>query len=190
MYSSVVRVAAGLLLLATLAGCMPESKEPLAPATAALPEPRLVGTWFARIEDDQVYLKIRQRDGNWFDIANFNTDKDGKDTLVYYRGYITKAGDRRFANLQEIGGGSNGSYFFATYRIESGNRLVIRFVGEKAVIDAIKSGRLKGDVKESSLGNDVQITDDPARIADFLATTDAATLFDKSLTFTRTTKLP
>ncbi|HTO83862.1 MAG TPA: hypothetical protein VMQ73_16600 [Methylomirabilota bacterium] len=189
MFSFAVRAVAGLLLSAVLAGCMPESKEPLAPPSAALPEPRLVGTWFARMEDDQVYLKIRQRDGNWFDIASFDTAKDGKDTLVYYRGYITQAGSRRIANLQEIGGGTNG-YFFATYRLESANRLVVRFVGEKAVADAIKAGRLKGEVKESSLGNDVTIADEPARVADFLAGADAATLFDKSLTFTRTNREP
>jgi hypothetical protein len=189
MYSSAIRIISGLLLTAVLAGCMPESKEPLAPPSAALPEPRLVGIWFARVEDDQVYLKIRRREGNWFDIANFNTAKEGKDTLVYYRGYITQAGGRRIANLQEIGG-ANGGYFFATYRLESGNRLVVRFVGEKAIADAIKAGRLKGEVKESSLGNDVTITDDPARIADFLAGADAATLFDKSLTFTRTNREP
>ena len=189
MYSSAIRAVARLLLTAVLAGCMPESKEPLAPPSAALPEPRLVGTWFARVEDDQVYLKIRERDGNWFDIANFDTTKDGKDTLVYYRGYVTQAGDRRIANLQEVGG-ANGSYFFATYRLESANRLVVRFISEKAVADAIKAGRLKGTVKESSLGNDVTITDDPARIAEFLASADAAALFDKSLTFTRTARLP
>jgi|SRR5215470_5880968 len=189
MHSFAVRAVAGLLLSAVLAGCMPESKEPLAPPSSALPEPRLVGTWFARMDDDQVYLKIRQRDGNWFDIASFDTAKDGKDTLVYYRGYITQAGSRRIANLQEIGSGTNG-YFFATYRLESANRLVVRFVGEKAVADAIKAGRLKGEVKESSLGNDVTISDEPAHIADFLAGADAATLFDKSLTFTRTNREP
>ena len=57
------------------------------------------------------------------------------------------------------------NFFFATYRLESNDRLIVRFVAEKAVTEAIKTGRLKGEVKESSLGNDVTITDDPARMA-------------------------
>jgi len=189
MYSSTVR-AVGALLLMALVGCMPESKQPLAPASAALPEPRLVGIWHATIEDDEVYLKVRQRDGNWFDIANFSISKDGKDTLVYYRGYVTELGGRRFANLQEVGGGSKDAYFFATYSLEGADRLDVRFLSETAVAEAIKAGRLKGQVTENSLGNDIKITDNPARLADFLTSTDPATLYDKSLTFTRTAKLP
>src|SRR5262249_56564653 len=127
------------------------------PPSAALPEPRLIGTWFARVEGDEVYLKIRQRDGNWFDIANFNTAKDAKDTLVYYRGYITQAGSRRIANLQEIGGGTNGA-FFTPHRLESANRLVVSFVGEKAGAGALKARRLKGEGQERSLRKDGPIS--------------------------------
>ena len=187
MYSFVSRSIAGLLLAVTLAGCMPESKEPLAPISAALAEPRLVGTWMAKIEDDTVYLRIRQRDGNLLDIANFSVDENGKDTLVYYSAHVTEVGGKRFANLREIGS-SSGNYFFASYGLDGSNRLVVRFVAEKAVIDAVKAGRLKGKVTESSVGDDVEIDDEPARLAAFLTSTEPSVLFDKPLTFRRTAK--
>ena len=183
---SIVCCVAGWLLATALAGCTLLTTRPPAPLSAALPEPRLVGTWSGRIDHHEVYLKVRQREGNLFEIAEFIDE-----SVTYYDAYVTDIAGRRFANLDAgyTGGPTEAEpikvYAVINYRFDGSNRLLVRFIAEKAMNDAIKAGRLKG--KASDIPDEWPVIDDePMRLVEFLKSTDAATLFEKPSVFTRT----
>jgi hypothetical protein len=189
--SALARLFASSLALLLLGGCLPESRNPIAPPSAGFADSRVLGTWVTRIEDEIVYLHILQGDDNIYDLLTVSHRPDGGGATDLYQGYLVKVGDRAFANLQPAGGAAvdggepEPAYFFASYEIEGADGLTVRFLAEQPVIDAIAAGTLAGEVTEDTLGRNILLTDDPARIAAFLALADAATLFDRSMTFRR-----
>jgi hypothetical protein len=183
-------VASGLALL-LLSGCLPESRNPIAPPTAAVADARVLGIWVAQIEDEVVYLHILQDKENIYDVVSVSHRPDGSGATDLYEGYIVKIGDRPFANLQPVGDtDAEGNepapaYFFASYELEGSDQLTVRYLAEQPLIDAIAAGKLTGEVTEDQLGRNILLTDEPARIAAFLAAADPATLFDQTMTFRR-----
>ncbi|MGH6962723.1 MAG: hypothetical protein ACREE7_19765 [Dongiaceae bacterium] len=194
------RLIAALLPPLLLAGCLPESQNPIAPPEAAIIDPQLPGLWMTQVEDEQLYLHVLKGDGHLYDVVSVSHRPDGRGATDLYEGYVTPVGDLRFANLQPIdsldddSGDIQATYFFTAYEFEGPDRLVVRFLAQQPLIDAIAAGKLKGEVstanKLQALGLDVLLTEEPARLAEFLATTDPAVLFDRSMTFRRVPPLP
>jgi hypothetical protein len=183
-------IASGLALL-LLAGCLPESRNPIAPPTAAVADPRVLGIWVTQIEDEVVYLHVLRDKENIYDLVSVSHRPDGSGATDLYEGYIVKVGDRAFANLQPVGD-SNAegndpapTYFFVSYDLDGNDELTVHYLAEQPLIDAIAAGNLTGEVTQDQLGRNILLTDEPARIAAFLAAADPATLFDQTMTFRR-----
>jgi hypothetical protein len=183
-------IASGLALL-LLAGCLPESRNPIAPPTAAVADPRVLGIWVTQVEDEVVYLHVLQDKQNIYDVVSISHRPDGSGATDLYEGYIVKIGDRAFANLQPVseadGEGEDPApaYFFVSYELEGNDQLTVRYLAEQPLIDAIAAGTLAGEVTQDQLGRNILLTDEPARIAAFLAAADPAALFDQTMTFRR-----
>ncbi len=189
------RLIVALLPALPLAACLPESQHPIAPPEAAIIDPRLPGLWMTQIEDEQLYLHILKGDGNLYDVVSVSHRADGRGAADLFEGYVTPVGDLRIANLQPIdrleddSGDIQATYFFTAYEFDGTGRLIVRFLAQQPLIDAIAAGKLMGEVNQANkleaLGLDVLLTDEPARLAEFLATTDPAVLFDRPMTFER-----
>jgi hypothetical protein len=185
------RLIAGGIALLLLAGCLPESRNPIAPPTAAVADPRVLGLWVTQIEDEVVYLHILQDKENIYDLTSVSHRPDGGGATDLYEGYVVKVGERAFANLQPVseadgeGEDPTPAYFFVSYEIEGNDQLTVRYLAEQPLIDAIAAGKLTGEVTQDQLGRNILLTDEPARIAAFLAAADPASLFDQTMTFRR-----
>ena len=179
-----IRTVAALLFAVALAGCA-ASKSPLGPASEAVGEPRLAGTWASDGNaGDWEYLHILPSDdGKQLQIIAVN---QGDKSWAVLDGYVTAIGDRRFLNLrlaaadaglmadvEKSGRKDSHPYSFAAYALDGDDALRIGYPLE-ALHQAVKDGRLAG---ETSGDYDVFIADSSAKIAAVLGALDDAALF-------------
>lgn len=182
---------AGLAAAMLLGGCLPQSREPIAPASEAASEPRLAGLWVGQNEGEPLYVHVLLRDQGMMDVLTVSHERSGGGDWDLYEAYVTSAGGRRFLNLQPSGvGGANETdtpepYFFAAYEFFGRDRLQIRFLRTETLAAAIAAGRLTGRVTEDSTGRSVQLTGSAAEIHGFLANASPRNLLDPPIEFRR-----
>jgi hypothetical protein len=182
------RLAAVACAAVLLAGCLPESENPIAPLAAAVDDPDVAGAWSSHQENEIIYLHVVRQDGNLFQLVWIDHFVDGRGHFVGFDAYITPIGGRRFVNLVPRDGGDSGlsgGHVFGAYEYTADDQLTIRLVRNEAIESAINAGQLRGRVERNTPEADVLITDESARIADFLAAADPAALFAEPLTFQR-----
>ncbi len=169
-----------------LAGCLPESKNPISSPAETFNDPRLEGLWEYRAEDgSRTYYHIRwhsEGDAKWLDIVGVaHRVKNGLDAGGY-RALPARIGANTFLSFKEVSlsdrANQGRNYSFARYDFNWRGDLRIRLAGESALAAAIRSGALRGKLTETRFGTDVRITDSSARIAGFLGRTDADAVFD------------
>lgn len=187
-----IRTIAVLLLAAALAGCA-ASKNPIGPASEAVSEPRLAGTWASDGGDNRwEYLHILpSKDGQQLQIVAVN---EGDQSWAVLDGYVTAASGHRFINLRlaaadaelmadvdKTGHKDTHPYSFAAYSFEGDDVLSIGNLVE-LLYNAVKSGQLAG---ETSGDYDVFVGDSSAKIAAVLGAADDATIFKQSKRYHR-----
>jgi hypothetical protein len=198
LHRSVVRWGrlAGLAVAALLGGCLPQSHEPIAPASEAIAEPRLAGLWVGQHDGQAFYVHVLLRDLGMMDVVTVSHEPDGRGDWDLYAAYVTTAGANRFINLQPTGNGGAGDtgtpqpFFFATYEFAGRDRLSLRFLTNEALSEAIAANRLVGTVTRDATGLSVELTDGAAHIRDFLATASPRGLFDEPIEFHRLDQPP
>lgn len=187
---------AGLVVATLLGGCLPQSREPIAPASEAVAEPRLAGLWVGQHDGQAIYVHVLLRDLGMMDVVTVSHEADGRGDWDLYEAYVTAAGAQRFINLQPSGTrGANETdtpepYFFAAYEFAGRDRLSVRFLSNQALSAAIEANRLAGTVDRDASGPSVALTDSAAHIRDFLATASPRDLFDEAIEFRRLDQPP
>ncbi len=178
-----------------LAGCLPQSKNPLStPATSTI-DSRLEGVYVARREkkDDDLegwHFHYRgakagangqARTTPWLEVLNIEHRKDGGLKGNAYRVLTTHLGGQDYMSFVELGSDSGREkapvYSFARYEVSWAGDVRVWLVNTGVIAQAIKSGKLRGMVKSHKYGDDVLLTDSTARLAAFVAASDPATLF-------------
>ena len=187
-----IRTIAVLLLAAALAGCA-ASKNPIGPASEAVSEPRLAGTWASEGGDNRwEYLHILpSKDGQQLQIVAVN---EGDQSWAVLDGYVTEASGHRFINLRlaaadaeltadvdKTGHKDTHPYSFAAYAFDGDDVLTIGNLVE-LLYNAVKDGHLAG---ETSGDYDVFIADTSANIAKVLGGLDTPTLLKQSKHYRR-----
>jgi len=81
--------------------------------------------------------------------------------------------------------GGAATYVFVAYQIEGESKLDAHFIDDKAFIAAVTAGKLKGQVSGEGADQTVLLTDDAAKITEFIAAQDDATLYGKDIQFHR-----
>ena len=186
----------GLVVATLLGGCLPQSHEPIAPASEAIVEPRLAGLWVGQHEGQAIYIHVLQRDLGMMDVVTVSHEADGRGDWDLYEAYVTVAGPQHYINLQPSGTrGANETdtpepYFFATYEFSGTDRLSVRFLSNQALSAAIGANRLTGTVDHDLSGPSVTLTDSAAHIRDFLATASPRDLFDEAIELRRLNQPP
>jgi hypothetical protein len=185
-------VGCGLLL----AGCLPESKNPLSLPSASLIDTRLEGVYAQRGKDGKEspgywhfhYRGTRAptepliRQTRWLEILSVESAKDGDLKTHRYEALATPLGGHdylSFIDPPEPGAKKKTlPYSFARYDVNWRGDLRVWITNNKAFAAAIKAGQLRGKVIPGKFGDSVELTDTTARLAAFVSASDPKTLFD------------
>ena len=190
-------LAAASLLLA---GCLPESKNPLSTPTTSTVDSRLEGIYVQRREkrEDDLngwHFHYRETSANgrtivtpWLEVLNVEHRKGGALKSDTYRALTAHIGGQDYISFIEVGG-TNALYSFARYEVSWSGDIRVWLVNTDALALAVKTGKLHGTVKTSKLGQDVLLTDSSERLAAFVAASDPTKLFNGNpLTLYRLTR--
>ena len=178
-----------------LAGCLPESKNPLSTPSASRIDARLEGAFAARDTDHKGkvdywhfhYRGLRTEAGApdrttpWLEVLTVEPRKDGGLKTERYEALTTRLGGHdyfSFIELPDSGGKKKAlPYSFARYEVTWRGDLHVWLASEKAFAAAVKAGQLRGQVIPGKFGDSVKITDTTAHLAAFVAAGDPKVLF-------------
>jgi hypothetical protein len=185
-----------LLALCTaflLTSCIPESENPLSDPKNAQCDSRLLGTWVAEVEDGEgnAWLHFVEGPDAMTEIVVVSHEKGKGADVSFYHMHPTPVGASWYMNIKPYAPekfrtadiaeemGSSG-YLFANYEITAEGLLLIRLVG-KDLGEAVRAGKLRGEIKESKYFEDIKITDSSENLVKFLESADPATLLEPFL---------
>ena len=176
-----------------LAGCLPESKNPLSLPSASRYDPQIEGV-FRQIGSDEVaFWHFRYRRENrgkgrehaitpWIDVLSVGHSKDGNLDQSRYDVLATQIGGGGYLSFITLApDGSKkrpASYSFARYDVNWRGDVRIWLANEGAFVSAVKAGKLRGKVTSGQFGTSVELTDTTANLAAFIAAGDPKALFE------------
>ena len=172
------------LLCASIAGCLPESKNPIASPRDSFLDVRLEGAWQAREDGESpAYYHFRhQKSAPWIRIISVGPEQRQGLSVISYDALSTRLGAHTYLSfraLSEDGKIGRSGYNFARYDFDWLGRLrIYALVSESELGDAVRSRRLRGTVKGTASDAHVKLTDTSAHIAAFIVASDAKRLFD------------
>ncbi|HVU19530.1 MAG TPA: hypothetical protein VHE09_02290, partial [Rhizomicrobium sp.] len=174
-----------------VAACLPvTTKYPVGTTAGFKQDPDLVGVWKAEPQ------KNDQDDKQGF-LAFLNAGEEGAMTGIMiapgkgtgdwgvYNLKLSTLGRNHFMNAWAVANNGKAAEkdeaqadVLLLYRINKNGKLSLYLLDEDKARTAVKSGRIKGDVGQGSMG-DVRITADPVVLDKFFGSSDGAALFDK-----------
>ena len=177
-----------------LAGCLPQSKNPIAPPAQTFADSRLKGVWEQKDANERSYFHMARRTERgipWLNVVDVDHRGEGKG--LHAEGYTAlsaKIGAHCFLSFRKLPLDSTpatrGTYSVARYDFTGGGDLRIWLVSEDALANAVRAGRLHGTVRGSGFSRDVTLTDSSARLAEFFAAGNVEQLFsNKPMILTR-----
>ncbi len=187
---------AGLALCALISACTVTSDNPLCAPEDGHADPRLLGDWFGKKEQD--LFRFTQKKGAWMHV-DIVPPKRG-DKIDSYDFYPVTIGKNNYLNVVMDGKDAQGKpkkvYTFVRYRITHDSVLEMAMISQQASADAVNSGKLKGTVVQPKdammVGNpphpdiDVTLSGSSAELARFIRHADVDALFgDKMETLIR-----
>jgi hypothetical protein len=185
----VLRLACLAAAALIVAACLPvTTKTPIGTTVGFKSDPALVGIWKGHGKNDSKdgYLTFMNNGDGTMTALLFSRDEDeGEWTTYTLQG--AKLGDNRILNARAalkngkpVEGEEARAIMPLLYRFEKDGSLSLSLLDEKAVKDAIRAGRLKGEVGEGDAG-DARITEEPAALDAFFASDEAGKMFSEDL---------
>lgn len=182
-------ILAGVSLL--LAGCLPESKNPLSTPANSTVDHRLEGVYAPRKDNKNddlsdmhfhyrgIKVNGQARSTPWLEVLEVTHQKDGSMKAQAYHVLTTHIGGQDYMSFQELGkGDGKATYSFARYEFSWNGTLRVWLINSDAVAAAIKARKLHGTVKTHKYSKDITITDSTKRLAAFVKASDPAKLFE------------
>ena len=161
-----IRIALVAALLA-VAGCLPESEQPLAPPDLGGGDARLLGAWLHVSEDGYgIYHAFKTDRADW-DLVVASHDVEGIGEIETYTGHTSRLDGVDYLNVLVTG--SEEGYLFLRYEFIDSDHVRITFFETDALVEAVRSGKLPGKLIEESSGPDVRITANSKEWRDYLA---------------------
>jgi len=167
-----------LAAAALLTGCLPQSKNPIAPPSQTFADRRLEGVWEQKADDgSRSYFHMARRIDRgtpWLDVADVSHRDENKGLgFDGYTALSAKIGNERFLSFKNsrLTGSPTpaGTFSFARYDFTWRGDLRIWLLSEDALAEAVRAGQLHGKVKGSGFSLDVKLTDSSARLAEFFS---------------------
>ena len=176
------RMAAGLTLAALLAGCLPESEQPVGAADPAKNDARLWGSWLSEEEDGYMVGHVFATEDDKLSISLAEHGVEGLGEIETYEVHVTNLPSGDYLNV--VVTGSEAGYLIGKYQFDGTNTVSVSFVGNAALEQAVKSGKLAGTTKMEGGMTDVRITATSEQWQAFLAKPPAG-FFDEPISFKR-----
>ncbi len=155
--------------------CTPaRSRTPLSDPAKAKLDPQLTGTWRAVKDGHEIYVHVFGYDSGQFDLVLVGDNgKDGAGVL-HYQGHVSEGGylnlrEKTFADPTADPFELSKTWLLGRYDIGADGTLVLSWMGDELVGEAIAAGKLAGAGKE--------INDKPAAILAFIKRSDAKALW-------------
>ena len=189
-----IRLLSTLLAAASLllAGCLPESKNPLStPQTSTIDVdlegvymPNKKGSDDSSLSTMHFHYRSVKADGSFritplLDVLEVTHEIDSGLITHAYQMLITHIGNQNYMSFRDLGksGVHATTYSFARYEIGWRGTLRVWLINSDAVAQAIQAGKLHGTVKTHKYSKDILITDSTDRLAAFVKESDPAKLF-------------
>jgi hypothetical protein len=168
-----------------IAGCLPQSKNPIAPRAQTFADPRLEGLWEQNDDREHSYFHMGRRTERgtpWLDVVDVDHRADGKGLhAAGYTALCARVGEHTFLSFRNLKldskPASSGTYAFARYDFTWSGDLRIWLASEDALASAIRAGRLHGTVRGSGWSREVTLTDSSTRLAEFFAAREVDQFF-------------
>jgi hypothetical protein len=167
-----------------LAGCIPESINPIAPPQQTVADPRIEGLWkvVEKADKPTYYHFTSRKPAPSVAIAGVEHGGDRGLSIEVWQAYPARIGGTRYLSFRTVDpatGAKKGNFSFARYDYTWIGDLRIWIMSEAAAIEAVKAGKLRGKVTPSRFSESVLITDTSSRIAAFVAAQPAKELFNE-----------
>ena len=180
--SHIRRMVAGLAVAVVLAGCLPESEHPVAAADPAKNDARLWGSWISEEEDGYMVAHVFATEDGRLSISIAEHGVEGLGEIETYDVHVTNLPSGDYLNV--VVTGSEAGYLIGKYQFDGTNAVSVSFVGNAALEQAVKSGKLPGTTKVEAGMTDVRVAATPEQWQAFLAKPPAG-LFDEPIRFKR-----
>jgi hypothetical protein len=175
-------MVAGLAVAVVLAGCLPESEHPVAAADPAKNDARLWGSWISEEEDGYMVAHVFATEDGKLSISIAEHGVEGLGEIETYDVHVTNLPSGDYLNV--VVTGSEAGYLIGKYQFDGTNAVSVSFVGNAALEQAVKSGKLPGTTKVEAGMTDVRVAATPEQWQAFLAKPPAG-LFDEPIRFKR-----
>ena len=195
-----------LIFLSFLSACCPlTSVHPLSNPDKATFDDRLKGTWKLQKEGDTVFLHIGKLKDNKTQVVSIEHTDSGNLVTVAASMFPTEIKGNHFMNLNAIKvefiersneiPPDEGGYYFFKYNFKDKDSFSFSMINENIVADAIKKGKLKGEIKKKPVrpnkGDIIKIekivctsiTDSTENLVRFFRETPVNTLFPEKDSF-------
>ena len=198
-----------VLMLLSSCFCPLTSVNPLSDPQHPTYDKRIEGAWQLVSEDeDLVFLHFGKGEEKKTEMVSIEHKNNGKIDLLTFTVFPTMAGDQSYLNFninelfkefdEELSG-----YTFMKYRFAGTDTLILYQIDEKPIIEAIKSGKLKGKItykqtdakqgkKNKALQQNkkksikcVKIKDSSNNLVKYFQTVDSKKLFPKPILLKR-----
>lgn len=191
-------LALGVTLCLFLTSCVVTSDNPLSSPEAAKPDPKLIGDWFQK--KDQETFHFTETHGGWMHVVITPKPVDKAGNMINrkpeeYDFFPTTIGDNTFLNVVLIGKDDKDrptkGYVFLRYTIEHDHVLQMWMISQDEVAAAVRAGNLKGVVQEDKepimVGHpphpdvDVALQSSSSHIVKFIESSDLKKLFSDKM---------
>jgi len=141
----------GALLCLLLTSCVTTSDNPLSSPDAAQPDPKLIGTWHEKGDNDET-MEFTIKDAHWMHVEDRKKDKPSESFDLF----VTLIDGHRFLNVIHVGNDEQGHPFkkeFFIIRYEAANKLFTMWlIDQDKAATAVRAGKLKGTIREDKNG--------------------------------------
>lgn len=186
-----LRLWAWLAALA-LAGCLPDTINPLGDPAIANPETEVLGQWIGTLDGTPAKLTITPKEGAMLEFRVETLMPGGENEWVILEGFPAAAGDDKYMNVKlreepdKVYDPIQENYYILRYRLARGGEMIVWAMDEQRVINAIVDGFVNGAVDPSSEGRIIHITDSTVVVRQLVEVSNPERLFGiKYATFKR-----
>ena len=137
----------GSILCLLLTSCVTTSEYPLSSPEMAQPDPKLVGTWHEKSDNDETF-EFTVKDAHWMHIKGRKKDKPGDS----YDTFVTVIDGNRYLNVRLLGKDEQGhppkkEFFLFRYEV-AGHVLTTWDIDQDKADEAVRTGKLKGTIRQ------------------------------------------
>ena len=149
-------LSVGAILAVWLAGCLPESEHPIAPADPAKSDARLWGSWLSTEEDGYMIGHIFATDGGTLKFVLAEHGVEGIGGIETYEGHVTQLASGDYLNTMVTG--PETGYVIGKYELKDKDHLAVWFPDNAVLEQAVKDKKLAGTITDEGGIPDVRIT--------------------------------